>query len=122
MQNSVLEWNYHFSNLIMELMPQFIIMLPVLSTVKTPSAATTPSKPRAIGEECEFHICGCSPISQVQKLIDIVLIILFNRLRVCSTTLIQYNILSDIDCNIVRLNVFLLSNEPGTCYEVLLVL
>ena len=48
MQNSVLEWNFHFSNLIMELMPQFIIMLPVLASVKSGSSAT-PAKPRTLG-------------------------------------------------------------------------
>lgn len=48
MQNSVLEWNYHFSNLIMELMPQFIIMLPVLSAVKS-GTPVTPSKERSLG-------------------------------------------------------------------------
>ena len=44
MQSSVLEWNYHFSNLIMEVMPQFLIMLPV-----NPPSPTPPSKRQKLG-------------------------------------------------------------------------
>ena len=65
MQNSVVEWSYHFSNLIMELMPQFIIMLPVLSAVKT-GTPTSPPKQRALG----LPFLSRSLISVVRSLID----------------------------------------------------